>query len=70
MDKENWIGIAICSGFLFAGGYGIGYVNATKATVKEAQQAAVKQGAARWTSNRESGEAEFTFIQCLKPEVK
>jgi hypothetical protein len=50
--------------------YLVGTAVATKATIKEAQRSAVIAGAARWSSNRETGEAEFNFIQCLNPGVK
>lgn len=46
-----------------AGGYTMG----VKDTIREAQRAAVIAGAARWSSNRETGEAQFDYIQCLNP---
>ena len=58
---------AVC--LMFAA-YTLGTAVATQATIKEAQKAAVIAGAARWSSNRETGEAEFNFIQCLNPGVK
>lgn len=73
IDINTAIGpIAIAIGLIAAlalGNY-IGMATATKDTIAEAQRAAVKQGAARWSSNRETGEAQFDFIQCLKPEAK
>ena len=59
--------IALC--LMFAA-YTVGTAVATEATIKEAQKAAVIAGAARWSSNRETGEAQFDFIQCLNPGVK
>lgn len=50
--------------------YTLGTAVSTSATIKEAQKAAVIAGAARWSSNRETGEAEFNYIQCLNPGVK
>ena len=58
---------AVCLMFM---SYTLGTAVATQATIKEAQRAAVVAGAARWSSNRETGEAEFNFVTCLKPEVK
>ena len=55
---------------LVAAAYTVGTAVATQATIKEAQRAAVIAGAARWSSNRETGEAQFDFVTCLKPEVK
>ena len=40
---------------LVAAAYTVGTAVATQATIKEAQRAAVIAGAARWTSNRETG---------------
>ena len=48
----------------------VGSAVSTNATIREAQKAAVIAGAARWSSNRETGEAQFDFVTCLKPEVK
>ena len=56
--------------FLLAASYLVGTAVATQATIKEAQRSAVIAGAARWSSNRESGEAQFDYVTCLKPEVK
>tara|TARA_R110000822_G_scaffold30001_1_gene87796 strand:- start:28 stop:243 length:216 start_codon:yes stop_codon:yes gene_type:complete len=61
-------GIAVL--ILLASSYIVGTAVATQATIKEAQRSAVIAGAARWSSNRETGEAEFNFIQCLNPGVK
>ena len=47
-----------------------GYTMGVKDTIREAQRAAVIAGAARWSSNRETGEAQFDYIQCLNPGVK
>ena len=46
------------------------YTKGVNDTIKEAQRSAVIAGAARWTSNRETGEAQFDYIQCLNPGVK
>ena len=59
--------IALC--LMFAA-YTVGTGVATRETIKEAQRSAVIAGAARWSSNRETGEAQFDFVTCLKPEVK
>lgn len=69
-DTTLQIGAAIIGLFLLAGSYLVGTAVATQATIKEAQRSAVIAGAARWSSNRETGEAEFNFIQCLNPGVK
>ena len=69
-DTTLQIGAAIIGLFLLAGSYLVGTAVATNATIKESQRAAVIAGAARWSSNRETGEAEFNFVTCLKPEVK
>ena len=58
---------AVC--LMFAS-YTVGTAVATEATIKEAQRSAVIAGAARWSSNRETGEAQFDYVTCLKPEVK
>ena len=69
-DITLQVGAAIIGLFLLAGSYLVGTAVATRETIKEAQRAAVVAGAARWSSNRETGEAEFNFVTCLKPEVK
>ena len=69
-DTTLQIGTAIIVLFLLAASYLVGTSVATQATIREAQKAAVIAGAARWSSNRETGEAEFNFVTCLKPEVK
>ena len=65
---QTLAGIAVL--ILLAASYLVGPAVATEATIKEAQRAAVVAGAARWSSNRETGEAQFDFVTCLKPEVK
>ena len=65
---QTLAGIAVL--ILLAASYLVGTAVATEATIKEAQRAAVVAGAARWSSNRETGEAQFDFVTCLKPEVK
>ena len=55
---------------LVAAAYTVGTAVATQATIREAQRSAVIAGAARWSSNRETGEAQFDYVTCLKPEVK
>ena len=69
-DSGLQIGAAISGLFLLAASYLVGTTVATQATIKEAQRSAVIAGAARWTSNRETGEAQFDYIQCLNPGVK
>jgi len=69
-DWALWAVIGTIAGLVIAGGVLMGYSAGVNSTVKEAQRSAVIAGAARWSSNRETGEAEFNFIQCLKPEVK
>ena len=69
-DTTLQIGAAIIGLFVLTAAYFSGVAVATQATIKEAQRSAVIAGAARWSSNRESGEAEFNFVTCLKPEVK
>jgi hypothetical protein len=75
MNDDKYPGTLVIAGLCLTAtmlvvGYAIGFSIATKQVIKESQTSAVKQGAARWTSNRESGEAEFNYIQCLKPEAK
>ena len=69
-DTTLQIGAGVIGLFLLAGSYLVGTSVATQATIKEAQRSAVIAGAARWSSNRETGEAQFDFIQCLNPGVK
>ena len=69
-DTTLQVGAAILFVFLLAASYLVGTAVSTSATIREAQKAAVIAGAARWSSNRETGEAEFNFVTCLKPEVK
>jgi len=69
-DTHLQIGAGVAALILLAASYLIGTAVATQATIKEAQRSAVIAGAARWSSNRETGEAEFNFIQCLNPGVK
>ena len=69
-DTTLQVGAAIIGLFVFTAAYFSGVAVATKETIKEAQRSAVIAGAARWSSNRETGEAEFNFIQCLNPGVK
>jgi hypothetical protein len=69
-DSGLQIASAIIGLFVLTAAYFSGVAVATQATIKEAQRAAVIAGAARWSSNRETGEAEFNYIQCLNPGVK
>ena len=69
-DITLQVGAAIIGLFLLAASYLVGTAVATEATIREAQRSAVIAGAARWSSNRETGEAQFDFIQCLNPGVK
>ena len=69
-DTTLQVGAAIIGLFLLAASYLVGTAVATQTTIKEAQRSAVIAGAARWSSNRETGEAQFDFVTCLKPEVK
>ena len=69
-DTTLQVGAAVIGLFLLAGSYLAGTAVATQATIKEAQRSAVIAGAARWSSNRETGEAQFDYVTCLKPEVK
>jgi hypothetical protein len=69
-DTHLQIGAGVAVLILLAASYLIGTAVATQATIKEAQRSAVIAGAARWSSNRETGEAEFNYIQCLNPGVK
>lgn len=69
-DSTLQIGAGVAALILLAASYLVGTAVATQATIKEAQRSAVIAGAARWSSNRETGEAEFNYIQCLNPGVK
>lgn len=69
-DSTLQIGAGVAALILLAASYLVGTAVATQATIKEAQRSAVIAGAARWSSNRESGEAQFDYVTCLKPEVK
>ena len=69
-DWALWAALGVIAALVIAGGVLMGYSAGVNSTIKEAQRSAVIAGAARWSSNRESGEAEFNFVTCLKPEVK
>ena len=69
-DTTLQIGAGVAALILLAASYLVGTAVATQTTIKEAQRSAVIAGAARWSSNRETGEAQFDFIQCLNPGVK
>ena len=69
-DWMLWAVIGTIAGLVIAGGVLFGYTMGVNSTIKEAQRSAVIAGAARWSSNRESGEAQFDYVTCLKPEVK
>ena len=69
-DIHLQIGASVIALCLMFAAYTVGTAVATEATIKEAQKAAVIAGAARWSSNRETGEAQFDYVTCLKPEVK
>ena len=69
-DWMLWAVLGVVSALVLSGGVLSGYALGVKDTIREAQRSAVIAGAARWSSNRESGEAQFDFVTCLKPEVK
>ena len=69
-DWALWAVLGTIAGLVIAGSGLMGYSAGVNSTIKEAQRSAVIAGAARWSSNRESGEAEFNFVTCLKPEAK
>ena len=69
-DWALWSALGVIAALVIAGSGLVGYSAGVNSTVKEAQRSAVIAGAARWSSNRETGEAEFNFVTCLKPEVK
>ena len=69
-DQAIWgmVAVTLLSAFIIVGT--TSYTQGVKDTIKEAQRSAVIAGAARWSSNRETGEAQFDYIQCLNPGVK
>ena len=69
-DWALWAALGVIAALVIAGGVLFGYTMGVNSTIKEAQRSAVIAGAARWSSNRETGEAEFNYIQCLNPGVK
>ena len=69
-DWMLWAILGAVTALVLFGGVFSGYALGVKDTIREAQRSAVIAGAARWTSNRETGEAEFNYIQCLNPGVK
>ncbi len=69
-DWALWVALGVIAALVLSGGVLSGYSAGVNSTIKEAQRSAVIAGAARWSSNRETGEAEFNFIQCLNPGVK
>jgi len=69
-DWALWAALGTIAALVLSGGVLSGYALGVKDTIKEAQRSAVIAGAARWSSNRESGEAQFDFVTCLKPEAK
>jgi len=69
-DWALWAALGTIAALVIAGSGLVGYSAGVNSTVKEAQRSAVIAGAARWSSNRETGEAQFDYIQCLNPGVK
>ena len=69
-DWALWAALGVIAALVIAGAGLMGYSAGVNSTIKEAQRSAVIAGAARWSSNRESGEAQFDYIQCLNPGVK
>ena len=69
-DTTLQIGVTVIVMCLMFVAYKVGTAVSIQETIKEAQRSAVIAGAARWSSNRETGEAEFNFVTCLKPEGK
>ena len=69
-DQAIWgmVAVTLLSSFIIIGT--TCYTKGVTDTIKEAQRSAVIAGAARWSSNRETGEAQFDYIQCLNPGVK
>jgi hypothetical protein len=69
-DWMLWAVLGAVTALVLSGGVFSGYAIGVKDTIKEAQRSAVIAGAARWSSNRESGEAQFDYVTCLNPGVK
>ena len=69
-DWALWAVLGVVTTLVIAGSGLMGYAQGVKDTIREAQRSAVIAGAARWSSNRETGEAQFDYVTCLKPEVK
>ena len=69
-DWILWAVLGAVTALVLSGGVLSGYALGVKDTIREAQRSAVISGAARWSSNRETGEAQFDYVTCLKPEVK
>ena len=69
-DWILWSVLGTIAALVLSGGVLSGYSAGVNSTIKEAQRSAVIAGAARWSSNRETGEAQFDYVTCLKPEVK
>jgi hypothetical protein len=65
-----WTVVGTFAALVLCGAVLSGYTMGVKDTIKEAQRSAVVAGAARWSSNRETGEAQFDYVTCLKPEIK
>ena len=65
-----WTVVGTFTALVLCGAVLSGYTKGVTDTIKEAQRSAVIAGAARWSSNRETGEAQFDYIQCLNPGVK
>lgn len=65
-----WTVVSTFAALVLCGAVLSGYTMGVKETIKEAQRSAVIAGAARWTSNRETGEAQFDYVTCLKLEIK
>lgn len=66
MLKEVWtFGIGALIVFAAAAiGYWIGLTAGINGTVEVSQRAAILAGAAKWTSNKETGAPEFAWAQC------
>jgi len=69
-DWALWAALGVIAALVIAGSGLMGYSAGVNSTIKEAQRSAVIAGAAKWSSNRETGEAEFNYVQCLNPGVK
>ena len=65
-----WTVVGTFTALVLCGAVLSGYTMGVKETIREAQRSAIIAGAARWSSNRENGEAQFDYVTCLKPEVK